>query len=280
VLNYFLYDDQVIRSYDEDALRRLSWFLTLPGLVAAVAGFAVVAMSRWRAAVWLAVGPALALLAIYVHHAEIAPRLLGWTRRFVPSGLLALALLIGIACAATLAWRGLGAPLVRAAGLGVAVLVVATGLVQDRPLAGHREFDGSFAASTRIAAAAGGRQGVFVWDRGTRPRRGSRCRCGCTGASCCSRRGGAGRPGRAAPSLPGPARVRGHRPRRLAAGPARRRADQGRPLPGEYAVLGAVGHQPPGPQRRDRGRGGALVGRRLTTAPALEAGGRLICGRP
>ena len=58
--------------------------------------------------------------------------------------------------------------MVRAAGLGVAVLVVATGLVQDRPLAGHREFDGSFAASTRIAAAAGGRQGVFVWDRGTR----------------------------------------------------------------------------------------------------------------
>jgi hypothetical protein len=166
--DYFVYDDQVIRSYDEDALRRLSWFLTVPGLVAAVAGFAVVAMGRWRAAVWVAVGPCLALLAVYIHHAEIAPRLLWWTRRFVPAGLLALALLIGIACAAALAWRGRGAPLVRAAGLAVAVLVVATGLVQDRPLARHREFDGSFAASARIAAAAGDRQGVFVWDRGTR----------------------------------------------------------------------------------------------------------------
>jgi hypothetical protein len=57
---------------------------------------------------------------------------------------------------------------VRVAGLAVAVLVVATGLVQDRPLARHREFDGSFAASARIAAAAGDRQGVFVWDRGAR----------------------------------------------------------------------------------------------------------------
>jgi hypothetical protein len=164
----FVYADQVIRSYDEDALRRLSWFLTVPGLVAAVAGFAVVAMGRWRAASWVAVGPALALLAVYVHHAEIAPRLMWWTRRFVPSGLPALALLIGIACAAALAWRGRGATLVRAAGLAVAVLVVATGLVQDRPLARHREFDGSFQAAARIAAAAGDRQGVFVWHRGTR----------------------------------------------------------------------------------------------------------------
>lgn len=166
--DYFLYDDRVIRSYDEDALRRLSWFLTVPGLLAAVAGFAVVAMGRWRAAVWVAVGPTLALLAVYVRHAEIAPRLLWWTRRFVPFGLLALALLIGIACAAALAWRGRGALAVRAAGLAVAALVVVTGLVQDRPLARHREFDGSFAASARIAAAAGDRQGVFVWDRGAR----------------------------------------------------------------------------------------------------------------
>jgi hypothetical protein len=77
----------------------------VPGLLAAVAGFAVVAMRRWRAVVWVAVGPALALLIIYAHHAGIAPRLLWWTRRFVASGLLALAVLIGIACAAALAWR-------------------------------------------------------------------------------------------------------------------------------------------------------------------------------
>jgi hypothetical protein len=167
-VDYFLYGDRVIRSYDEQTLRRLSWFLTVPGLLAAVAGFAVVAMRRWRAAVWVAVGPTLALLIVYAQHAEIAPRLLWWTRRFVPSGLVALALLIGIACAAALAWRGRGAMAVRITALAVAALVVATGLVQDRPLARHREFDGSFAASARIAAAAGDRQGVFVWDRRAR----------------------------------------------------------------------------------------------------------------
>jgi hypothetical protein len=63
----------------------------VPGLLATVAGFAVVAVRRWRAVVWMAVGPTLALPIIYAHHAEIAPRLLWWTRRFVPSGLLALA---------------------------------------------------------------------------------------------------------------------------------------------------------------------------------------------
>src|SRR4030095_17023415 len=73
-----------------------------------------------------------------------------------------------IACAAALAWRGRGALAVRAAGLAVAVLVVATGLVQDRALATHRECARSSAASARIAAAAGGRQGVFVWDRDAR----------------------------------------------------------------------------------------------------------------
>jgi hypothetical protein len=41
--------------------------------------------------------------------------------------------------------------------------VAGTGLVQSLPLARHQEFGGSFAASARIADAAGGRQGVFVW---------------------------------------------------------------------------------------------------------------------
>ncbi len=49
------------------------------------------------------------------------------------------------------------------AALAVAAVVVGTGLAQSLPLARHCEFNGSFAALARIAAAAGGRQGVFVW---------------------------------------------------------------------------------------------------------------------
>jgi hypothetical protein len=162
------YNDRLIRSYDEDNLRRLSWFVTVPGLLAALTGFAVVALSRWRAAAWVAIGPALAGLILYVHQAGIAPRLLWWTRRYVPLGLLVLALLVGVACAAAMTWKGWARPLVRGVGLAVAALVAITGLLQDRPLARHQEYGGSLAASARIAAAAGDRQGVFVWDRRAR----------------------------------------------------------------------------------------------------------------
>jgi hypothetical protein len=72
----------------------------------------------------------------------------------------------------------LGAGLVLAAGSGgrlrwpvragaavaaVALLAVFTG--QSFPLRQHREHGGSFETTQRIAAAAGGRQGVFLWEQ-------------------------------------------------------------------------------------------------------------------
>lgn len=160
---YLHVDGRAVRSFDDENLRRLGWFVTIPGIVACLAGFAVVALRRWRAAVWIAVGPSVLLLALFVEEARVSTRLMWWTRRYVPVGLLAFALLIGIACAAAFAWRGRGQALAKLAAVAVAGVVTVTGLVQDLPLARHREFDGSFAASARIASAAGGRQGVFVW---------------------------------------------------------------------------------------------------------------------
>jgi uncharacterized membrane protein len=160
---YLHIDGRAVRSFDDENLRRLGWFVTIPGIVAGLAGFAVVALRRWRAAIWIAVGPSVLLLALYVEEARVSTRLMWWTRRYVPVGLLAFALLIGIACAAAFAWRGRGRALAKLAAVAVAGVVTITGLVQDLPLARHREFDGSFAASARIARAAGGRQGVFVW---------------------------------------------------------------------------------------------------------------------
>jgi Dolichyl-phosphate-mannose-protein mannosyltransferase len=161
--DYFDYNGRLIRSYDEQNLRRLAWFVTVPGIAATLAGFAVVALRRWRASVWIAVGPAVVLLVLYVYQAVNSTRLMWWSRRYVPSGLLVFALLIGIACAAAWAWRSRGRWLARLAAVAVAGVVVGTGLVQSLPLARHQEFGGSFAASARIAAAADGRQGVFVW---------------------------------------------------------------------------------------------------------------------
>jgi hypothetical protein len=161
--DYFDYGGRAVRSYDEQNLHRLAWFVTVPGIAATLAGFAVVALRRWRAAVWIAVGPAVLLLTLYIYQAVNSTRLMWWSRRYVPSGLLVFALLTGIAFAAALAWQGRWRLLARVAAVAVAVVVVGTGLAQSLPLARHREFNGSFAASARIAAAAGGRQGVFVW---------------------------------------------------------------------------------------------------------------------
>lgn len=161
--DFFDYNGRLVRSYDEQNLRRLAWFVTVPGIAATLAGFAVLALRRWRAAAWIAVGPAVFLLVLYVYQAVNSTRLMWWSRRYVPSGLLVFALLIGIAFAAAWAWPGRWRLLARVAAVALAVVVVGTGLAQSLPLARHREFNGSFAASARIAAASNGRQGVFVW---------------------------------------------------------------------------------------------------------------------
>jgi hypothetical protein len=152
--DYFDYNGRLIRSYDEQNLHRLAWFVTVPGIAATLAGFAVVALRRWRAAVWIAVGPAVVLLVLYLYQAVNSTRLMWWSRRYVPSGLLVFALLIGIACAAAWAWRGRGRWLARAAAVAVAGLVVGTGLVQSLPLARHREFGRTAPAPTWSASSA------------------------------------------------------------------------------------------------------------------------------
>src|SRR6266540_669406 len=48
-VDYFDYNGRLIRSYDEQNLRRLAWFVTVPGIAATLAGFAVVALRRGRA---------------------------------------------------------------------------------------------------------------------------------------------------------------------------------------------------------------------------------------
>jgi hypothetical protein len=162
-IDHFTYDGRVVRSYDEINLRRLAWFVTIPGVLAALAGFTLLCLRRWRAATWVAVGPALLALAAYVHSAINSARLMWWARRYVPLGLGVLALLVGVAVAAALVWRGRAALLVRLAGAAVAVVVIGTGLAQSVAIARHREYDGSFAATARIASAAGGRPAVLAW---------------------------------------------------------------------------------------------------------------------
>ncbi|HKE97812.1 MAG TPA: hypothetical protein VKG45_02615 [Actinomycetes bacterium] len=174
---YFDYHGRVIRSYDEQTLRRLSWFLTLPGLALAGAGLAVVALRRWAAPAWALVLPVLLVFPVYAVRAENSSRLMWWNRRFVPVVLPGLVVLMAVALAAALAWDG-GVPAwigerwrrrarrlrlpVRVAAAGLAVALVAVFAGQSLPLRRHAELDGSFAIGERLAAAAGGRQGVYL----------------------------------------------------------------------------------------------------------------------
>jgi hypothetical protein len=129
-----------------------------------------VALRRWRASTWALILPALGLLPVYAYRAEVSARLMWWTRRFLPVILPGLVMLIASALAAGLAMacgpRRLRWPV--RAGTAVAagfLLVVFAG--QSIPLHHHQEHGGSFQTVQRIASAADGRQGVFLWEQST-----------------------------------------------------------------------------------------------------------------
>jgi hypothetical protein len=155
------------RTYDEATLIRLSWFLTLPGFALALVGLALVALRRWRAAAWALVLPATLLLPLYAYRAEVAARLMWWTRRFLPVVVPGLVMLIAVALGAGVAFAAGPARLrwpVRAASAMAAAFLLVVFAGQSLALRHHDEHGGSFEVTQRIAGAAGGRQGVFLWE--------------------------------------------------------------------------------------------------------------------
>lgn len=165
---YGVFNGRRVRTYDEASMIRLSWFFTLPGLGLSLGGLALVALRRWRAAAWTLVLPAVCLLPLYAYRAEIASRLMWWTRRFVPVivpgliVLIAVALGTGLSVAAGPIWRR---RLVRAASAVATIFLLVVFAAQSLPLRHHQEHGGSFEAVQRIANAAGDRQGVFLWQQ-------------------------------------------------------------------------------------------------------------------
>ena len=156
-----MFGPEPVRSLDELNLHRLSLYLTRYVWPLAVVGLAVVGRQRWRAARWIVLVPGLCMLPLYLWEAQVAPRLMWWVRRFVPSVVPVIVLLVAVAlgwCLTQRRWllRGVGA----LALIGLVVSYV------DRswPLHDHREMGGSYAMAEEIAGAAGDRQGVFLWE--------------------------------------------------------------------------------------------------------------------
>lgn len=161
---YWVDVGQRVRTFDELNLRRLSWFVTVPGFALFLAGVAVVALRRWRASAWALVLPVLLLFPVYGARSINAARLMFWLRRYVPIVVPGLMILIAVALA--FAWGVTGRLRLPAraasAALTVFLLVVFAG--QSLPLRHHREFLGSFQIVERAARASGGRQGVYLWQ--------------------------------------------------------------------------------------------------------------------
>jgi hypothetical protein len=159
------YNGRIIHSFAEQTMRRLSWFLTLPGLALMWAGVGVLALRRWRAAAWTAVLPALVVLPLYTLDPRNSSRMMWWGRRFIPIVLPGVMMLIAVALIIGLLWAGrLRWPVRLAAGVTATFLLVVF-LSQSLPLRGHREMAGSFETTQRVARAAGDRQGVFLWEQ-------------------------------------------------------------------------------------------------------------------
>jgi hypothetical protein len=154
----------VQRSYDERILRRLSWFLTLPGFMLAGLGLAVVALRRWRLSIWVAVLPALVLLPVFAYKSYVAARLMWWTRRYVPVVVPSMIMLIALALAAAIAWRFRDRRPLRVPAVLAALALAAVFLSQSLPVRGHDEWAGSYEVSQRISRLSGQRDGVYLWQ--------------------------------------------------------------------------------------------------------------------
>jgi len=160
----FDYNGRAVRSYDEAVMARLTWFVSLPGFALVLAGLAVVALLRWRAAAWAAVLPTLVLFPLYGYGAMNSTRLMWWTRRYVPTVLPGIVVLIALAVAFLLVWRWRGRLLTAATGVVALAGLLAMFLAQSLPVRAHDEFAGSFALAEEVAALSGKRDGVFLWE--------------------------------------------------------------------------------------------------------------------
>jgi hypothetical protein len=165
----FDYNGRRIRSYDEQIMARLTWFVTLPGFALMAAGLAVVALRRWRASVWAVVLPTLLLFPLYAYSARNSTRLLWWTRRYVPTVLPGILLLVALAIAFAVVWRyqgrlGRSRPVLRVPALLVLAGLVGVFLSQSLPLRGHDEWKGSVEVAARVSALSPGERGLYLWE--------------------------------------------------------------------------------------------------------------------
>ncbi|MDQ6659113.1 MAG: glycosyltransferase family 39 protein, partial [Actinomycetota bacterium] len=163
--DYLNYNGRRIRSFDEESLHWLSWFFTWPGLLLVLAGIAALVLRQWRSTQWLLVLPVALLLPVYLWHARNSPYLMWWGRRFVPTLVPGMIIIMAVALGVVwtlrstwLSWLG------RSLSAAAVVALTWTYLSQSVPLRSHDEMAGSYNVTANMAALSGVQQGVFLWD--------------------------------------------------------------------------------------------------------------------
>ena len=164
--DYTLYGNiRRIRSYDEQNMRRLSWFFTVPGIALAWLGLAVVALRRWRTAAWAVVLPTLLLMPLFVYEARNSTRLMWSVRRYVSNVVPGLVVLMALALGFAMLWRWKGRRVLAIPAVAATLALTATFLSQSLPLRSHDEWGGSFGVAEQVSKLAGDGRGVFLWQR-------------------------------------------------------------------------------------------------------------------
>ncbi len=157
------------RTFDEQALDRLGWFIGRPTYLLALGGLGLVALRRWSAPLWIVATPTGLLLALYAWHTRNSTQLMWWSRRYVPTVLPGLLVLVAVAVGAALmalgARRWTGRLLVGAPALAVTGGLLGFFLTTSLPLRHHDELGGSFAITRQLAALAAPGRGIFLWPR-------------------------------------------------------------------------------------------------------------------
>jgi hypothetical protein len=156
------------RTWDEASFIRLTWFFTLPGFALLLVGIALFVLARWRLDRWLVLLATVSLLGLYCWHVRNSPYLMWSARRFVPTVVPGIVILIGagVACTAWLIAHYVPRPAAWVAVAAALVGFAAFNLSESWPLRGHDENGGSLQVVRRLAALPGGDRSVFLFNRG------------------------------------------------------------------------------------------------------------------
>ncbi|MBO0693654.1 MAG: hypothetical protein J2P58_12205, partial [Acidimicrobiaceae bacterium] len=176
----------VSRMWNDQNMRRLSWFLTLAAFPIAGIGLAIGLLQRWRSTIFIAVIPPLLVMPIYITNSLLSPLSVEWwIRRYVPEVLPGIVLLMALA----LSWAVVTKMAVVVTDKKLAVFftdrmralkghrilalpaLVVTGallgiyLSQSTPLRHHDEYGGSFQATAEMAKVSGSATGVYLFGQ-------------------------------------------------------------------------------------------------------------------